>query len=285
MAGRENGPGRVLKAAGSRGGRKRGQAPNDGPKDVYRELLNEVDTSPSQADLEARPLKRRKVARSVRTESPPIPLKTEPASDVSARNSPSPEPEQRQEQAIYDDSAGTSSESDIDFEDVDLVKDEVLSDGAADADAKRDLSITLDPQKQTPSKTRAQNRLPSSRLEKQKRVNVHKVHLQCLLAHVYIRNTWCNDPGVQESLRPLLSKRIVAQLNRPSSVAQFERSRAFTDGLKNAGDIFRPAFRIIARGMSRSDWSSSSQTPRKVRILKPDIEDVALCSSLLYKLC
>lgn len=254
----------IPKNASSSRGRKSRQAGSDGSKDIYREMLDEVGTSSSQADLEARPLKRRKVARSVRTESPPALPEVEPPSDETAQNSQFPEPEQKQEQTIYEDSAGTSDESDVDFEDVDLVKDEVFPDTAVSADVKQDLSITLEPQKQTPSKTRAQNRLPSSRVEKQKRINVHKVHLQCLLAHVYIRNTWCNDSAIQKSLKPLLNKRIVAQLKKPASAAQSERSRAFTDGLKQAGDAFRPAFKINTRGMSRSDWSNAYQTPEKV---------------------
>lgn len=128
------------------------------------------------------------------------------SSDIAPEHSPEPpRSASKPQQVIYDDSPTSGDEeSDLEFEDVALdpnaaSEEQQLSTPTAADRATSDLNIAvkLEADKVIGSKRRAANRLPSSTVEKQKRIAVHKVHLCCLLAHVYVRNAWCNDGEVQ----------------------------------------------------------------------------------------
>lgn len=186
------------------------------------------------------------------------------------------------QQVTYDDSV-SSDESDFEFEDVDIDAERDSNQASAPPVAVNDLTLELDAPKVTPSKARNKRRLPSSRIEKGKRLDVHKLHLCCLLTHVYIRNAWCNDIAVQVRLckipveravrrsnhlqtvlRRLLNRRNLTYLNPDPSHSQFQRSRSFTEGLQQASDNFRIAYKITARGLRRPHWNGLQQGREKV---------------------
>ena len=91
-----------------------------------------------------------------------------------------------------------SSSDGSEFEDVDW--EEVAFEGDDDSDQNDDpLDLTL---KFTGKPSRAiheRKRKPITAAERVVRVNVHKMHLLCLIAHLRIRNVWCNDGQVQVS--------------------------------------------------------------------------------------
>lgn len=103
------------------------------------------------------------------------------------------------------------------------------------------------------------------REEKQSRLVTHKVHLTCLMAHLYIRNKWCSDPTIKRIYKSLLPKKIIKELHPdPKSVEKYAKSsadlilsRRLLDGLRHAmeywkSDIFRT---MTERGMKLVSWS------------------------------
>lgn len=193
--------GRATRATGARASRgrpaRRRESDDDEIPDVYREMLAEADSRASnQPETEDRPIKRRRVGerRPVLPESKPeeqaIPL---PEADETAG---------RQLQTAYDSAA--SDDSDMEWEEVEI--QQPSSDGpqaAAAAQGDEPLQITLDKPTDT-RKTLIARRKPVSAAEKKLRLDIHKVHILCLLSHVQRRNLWCNDDEVQVSSMELV---------------------------------------------------------------------------------
>lgn len=65
--------------------------------------------------------------------------------------------------------------------------------------------------------------------------------------------------GSKGALTPLLPNRTLSYLNPDEKHSQFQRSRSFIDGLRQASETFRERFKISSRGMSRSTWAESSE--------------------------
>lgn len=154
-------------------------------QDVWSDLLFEAAEDVTSGDIPERPLKKRKTALKTRSVSPVL-----PHPDLEP-------PQQRQQQVAYDDSP--SDESEAEFEDVDLqhghITDEAPS--AADKAASKDISIVIGKSEASPRKRNQSTRLVTSALEKKRRLEIHKLHLCCLLAHVCVRSSWCDDANVQ----------------------------------------------------------------------------------------
>lgn len=172
------------------------QAPND-ETSVYRELLAE-DAQSRAPDRESRPLKKRRTR-------PPTPedrrgVESHEEDGQRAKDEDGHEPLR---QVIYNDStsSGGDDESDAEFEDVDLgLHSDSSSIGKVEPDSgTQDLVIQLDIPRPSTSKGHKQRRLPSSKVEKEKRVQIHKLHICCSLVHLYVRNSWCNDTGLHVS--------------------------------------------------------------------------------------
>lgn len=221
--------------------------------DVYKGLISEA----AQPAEEVRPLKRRKTA-AVRAETPMRSMSVESAHSVT--------PIKKNQQTTFDDSDSAGG-SDVDWEDIDLQKEndgENPSDPVED-DPPGDISVVIGREPAKPTKTQLSRRLPSSAIDKKKRLDVHKIHVCCLLAHVYTRNAWCNDEAVQTRLRPLLGNRVESYLNPDPQMSQFQRSRSFMDGLQQASDLWSAAFKITMRGLRRPLWAASPEDLAVVR--------------------
>jgi len=171
---------------------------NEHPADYYNEMLDEeaVEVAASSADDGRAIKKRRTDGRSADTEE----KLTTPVKRVLNATS-TPQSTERAQQVVYDDFQ--TEESDFEFEDVDLQGAPEEPDGpvnepsAADRATDLNIAVTLEGDRTKGKKLRTNQRLSSSTVEKQKRIDIHKVHLCCLLAHVYTRNAWCNDEQIQ----------------------------------------------------------------------------------------
>ena len=170
---------------------------NEVPADYYNEMLSEATTpvATSSGD-EGRPLKKRKVATKA---DGPLKTPTKPAGSANT----TPQSLQRPAQVVYDDYR--TEDSDIEFEDVGFdnipLEDDDHGAQLTAADRATDLNIAV-PSKNLiePAKKRnTSQRLPSSLVEKQKRIDIHKIHICCILSHVYTRNAWCNNETIQVS--------------------------------------------------------------------------------------
>lgn len=166
-------------------------------QDVWSDLLAEAAQDEANNNVPDRPLKRRKTA-----------LKTQPVGssheDTTSDGAQNP-------QVIYDDSP--SEDSDVDWQDVSFQQEQGNTTdeepSTADIAATKDISVVIRKNETTPRKRLQTSRLPSSAIEKKKRLEVHKLHLCCLIAHSYVRSTWCCDPNVQ--VRPFFTHEGVRQ--------------------------------------------------------------------------
>ena len=244
--------------------------------DVYQDMLAEALPLPSE--VSERPLKRRRVGR---------------RDDVG----PSSSSRKLDEEQTWDD-----DEEDIDFEDVPgqdnsvLVDDESasppepqqttyrsdVSDSESeldwdtiDFDAKPqeephgDLELTLKTRPPPIRKTATLRRRVVTKEEKVLRLQIHKMHLLCLLAYVDKRNDWCSDEAVMASLRPLLTKKMIKFLNPSEDLSQFGRTDSLKRGLDDVAKMWRAKYSITARGMRRALWAEDEKDLQNVSLSTP----------------
>ncbi|KAI0450774.1 Rad4-domain-containing protein [Xylaria acuta] len=236
--------------------------------DIYRDMLVEVDVRlTSTSAPEQRPTKRKRPGQ--RRDEPIQTLKQSPekpsreeivdpeesADDVEFEDVALPSPTI---QTVYRDSDEEDEEEDeVTFEDVDFSAH--TSAIGAVQDTPQDLELDLSARAKTaPTKT-VDRRKPINREEKGRRIEIHKTHLLCLLAHVARRNRWCNDPQVQDSLRPLLTQKMVTQLNPPNHLTQFGRANSLKEGLSLVNNMFKLKFRVTERGVRRALWAETEE--------------------------
>lgn len=229
--------------------------------EVYREMLAEADARDGvpeqpQGDDTTRPLKRRRVGE--RAAAAPNGEAQEDAAPVPSEHDSSTA---RQVQTAYDldasDDVSDDESEDMEWEEVVIHQPGATSTQIADSDEP--LQITLDQSENKPRAT-TKRRKPVSGAEKRLRLDIHKVHVLCLLQHVYIRNLWCNDDETQRFLKKkILNRQMIGFLNPRETLTQFNRSTTFIDGLKQASEAFARQFKVTAPGMRRPHWVEDSQ--------------------------
>ena len=252
------GYGRSLSGRGTsrtRRTRRGDQLEEDEIPEVYREMLSEAEARETAHQLEngERPWKRRRVGE--RVSIPP-----RPAHQEESQSSPmSSGIGERQPQMAYN-SATSSDESDPEWEEVDIQHGSDMLQTAPSASGDDEtLQITLGQRDVSKKKALPKRRLVSA-AQRKLRLDVHKVHLLCLLGHVHLRNTYCNDGAVQASIKRILSKEIIALLNPPDDKDQFTRSTMFVDGLNQAGAIFNRKFTVTKPGLERPHWANDPRS-------------------------
>ena len=198
---------------------RRGKPPHSPPQDsaslgnldIYQKLLEETPRSSDLNQPEVRPLKRplkrRRIA-SISEESlqnserVPAPQSIADENHCSARGSSNDgyfSDSETQQQVIYT-SSESSDENDVEWEH--LLEDEAKDrDESSKKQEQKDEPISLELKEGKVSKPRKApaRRLPSTKIERQKRIDVHKVHICCLIAHTYVRSAWCNGKELQVS--------------------------------------------------------------------------------------
>lgn len=90
----------------------------------------------------------------------------------------------------------TDDDEDVDWEDVDLTA--VSESNRMEEGESRILEVTLNDPNQK-SKSQSEKRRVTA-VDRKIRLEAHKLHLLCLLAHVSRRNIWCNNSEVQVNL-------------------------------------------------------------------------------------
>ena len=260
---------------------------------LYRDMLSEVagaSSSPTQTDEEGRSVKKRRVrGRVVQSGEKGKNGKHEEEADMTresgqgaspgaASASTVPDVEEidglgRRQQTAYKDDEDSSEDDededeDMDWEEVDL-KQDVQSSHQREVDDQGDekpLDIRLDDDESS-RRARARappRRKPATALEKKMRLEVHRMHLLCLLGHLYIRNHWCNDEEVQNNLKPILNKRVRACFHEPETSSQYQRSHAFLTGLEQASQAWRVHWETTKRGMKRPFWADEGREVEEV---------------------
>ncbi|KAL8669182.1 MAG: hypothetical protein Q9168_006217 [Polycauliona sp. 1 TL-2023] len=259
-------------------------------------MLEEANSSPTQTSDEGRTIKRRRVQGRIvaqkdaysplnRASPEAKPLSAASYADRSSEHSAAKpglaHPLQQEQTAYKDDS---SEESDFAWEEVGLPHEEPhFHEDDQEEQEEAPLDLVLDVNGDEDSRaTAAARKKPLTALERKLRLEVHKVHLLCLLSHVHLRNHWCNDQNIHKALYRRLPKKIVSLLNPDEQYSQFRQDESFKEGLKKACDYFRGAFTVTARGMSRSHWAEDldadpPQPPSDLDLLmeKSDLLDCA----------
>ncbi|KAL1388474.1 nucleotide excision repair complex XPC-HR23B, subunit XPC/DPB11 [Phyllosticta capitalensis] len=244
------------KAAGAARGRGRVStratrqkaATKDEIPSVYMDMLSGEGSS--HDDEGTRPLKKRKIAESKNEEAAPVSQTDE---DVAG---PESEP-QPQLQTVIDDS---ESDSDgMDWEDVDIGDNaDYLLKAPDQQEQTETLEINVgDSSSAQPTLARARRKALTA-AEKRSRVQLHKMHLLCLLFNSHIRNAWCNDEKVQASLKRFLNAKLKSFFSPDPNQSQFTAATAFTNGLGLAVETWKK-FKLTSVGMRRAKWARDSK--------------------------
>lgn len=155
-------------------------------------MLDEAEArDPEQFNMD-RPTKRRRVG-----DTKAIPVNTPPLIQPSNADYATPDQKDtKQVQTVYD--STTEDESGVEWEDVDIPQpaQEPPSASAVLQGGDETLQIIFNKEPE-PQKKTAPRRKPVTATEKKLRLEIHKTHLLCLLAHVNLRNRWCNDHETQ----------------------------------------------------------------------------------------
>ncbi|KAK5110000.1 hypothetical protein LTR62_006367 [Meristemomyces frigidus] len=222
---------------------------NNATPTVFQDLLAEVtETDPDQ--FEDRPLKRRKVA------TPTKPTAT--LDKLSGKQAVPPDvanPGNNAHLQTIDASDDDDDESDFGFEDVDLGQSTAQDLPATEDEGIADLSISLGTSS-TPRTQAKVKRRGASYADKAHRLLVHKSHVLCLLGHCIYANSWCNDETAHDNLKSVLSPKTKLYLRANFRESQFDRNRMFVEGLQQAVEAFKGAYRVTASGIHRASWLS-----------------------------
>lgn len=257
---------------------------------VFREMLREEQASQAAGtDDDERPLKKRKTAPSQTSLSPgsqPLPINTPnkrtrtsspiPSSAHTRSSEPSKDPSRdrtllrdtyrpqrevvapnnaRILQTVID--SDESDDSDEEWEDA-LIDGEDTDDedGGEVLPKIGDISITIGGNKNEQKETRKQvRRRAITSVDKKKRLDIHKMHVLCLLYHVYRRNVWCNDLRVQTTLRKLVPPKTLANLVPNPDLTQYSASKRFIDAMNELKILWSRRFKLTAQGMSKPKWA------------------------------
>lgn len=183
----------------------KGKAPAEyGVPDVYREMLADaVSSSPTQRSEDGRAVKRRRVGGRIVTQANGD--TTYYQSDKSSKRPNDSdldellEDVQPAQQQIVQSDSEDSADSDMNWEEVDMGEQIDRQGTPEPGEAKSgDLNLVLhdeDNEHRSSGREKAK-RKPITAEEKMLRLEIHKMHLCSLLAHVYLRNHWCNDERI-----------------------------------------------------------------------------------------
>jgi len=275
-------------------GKGKASAAQNAVPGVYREMLAEA--LPEQADITERPLKKRRTGqRPARTQVatsskyveadqnddedeedmqfedvPGLARTGDSETDSSFEEDKGPP---KRQQTAYRDSEDESEQSDMDWEAVELESKTPIEGPSGDLE----LNLTMRPAPQ--HRTTTPRKRVVTKEERALRLQTHKIHVLCLLSYVDRRNDWCNDSGIQASLKPLLSKKMLTYLRPKSDLSQFGRTESLKRGLEDVARMWRTKFSITARGMRRSLWAENER----------DLQNVGrfliMCLSQLILMC
>jgi len=246
---------------------------DDAIPEVFRDML--VESGPAtryDGSREDRPLKRRKVG----LDGSPLALrKAMPAledtpEDFGRGNSPDSlfsADEETIEQIFEEDEP--SEESEEDWEEVDLDVDPTVQEPAETTkqnDSKAVLTIVPSAGTSVTRTPRRSSRRPLTTAEKQQRLDIHKINLLCLLSHLSYRNHLCNDSQAQSILKRMVPSKVIKQLHVEPRYSQLQRTKAFTESLRQIVELWYQKFKITAVGLRKARWAASLDTLRDYKL-------------------
>ncbi|KAJ8108652.1 hypothetical protein OPT61_g8026 [Boeremia exigua] len=248
----------------------------DGLPDAVREMLHEDRVAKRSADdQDDKPLKKRRTAHAQKSSSPapqpqvvqrgskPEPATVRPVKPTPPKLPPSllpyePPPRNAQPSRVLQ----TVEDSDESEDDSDMEWEDALGD-AGDSEegepnatpAIGDVSITIGGNKSEEVSTKKKvRRRAITAVDRKIRLDIHKMHVLCLLYHVHRRNAWCNDARVQSALRKLVEPKTLMNLVPNPDLTQYSASKRFVDALNDLKTMWAKRFKATAQGMSKPKW-------------------------------
>ncbi|CBY01750.1 hypothetical protein IAQ61_010017 [Plenodomus lingam] len=254
--------------------------------DIFQDMLHEAHVA--EADEDDRPRKKRRTALSRKSQSPvakagpvqtPIrdPVPPSPSRPVITAATPSQsrtaaEPIAESEgptnvrmRQTIEDSDESDEDSDMEWENAleDVDDSDDAGEGKEAASKIGDINIAIGGKKAADTTVqRKVRRRAITSVDKKRRLDIHKMHIMCLLYHVHRRNTWCNDRRVQSTLRKIVSPSILADLVPNPDLTQYSASRRFVDGMNELKLLWTKRFKITARGMYKPRWADAEADVR-----------------------
>lgn len=165
-----------------------------------------------------------------------------PAATPASTRKTSAQAQESESEYDDDDDDEFEDDDDIEWETVDL---STLDKPKPPPTPSEPLILTL-----TYSKPKSSVKRGPTPAERKIRLEIHKLHLLCLISHLHLRSTFCNDLKSQSLLLPILEKRIIAELNDTS----FQQSKIFKQGLSNAAAAFKRRYKISKPGARKALW-------------------------------
>lgn len=241
---------------------------------MYRQMLTDAEVRPN-APVESpeRPAKRRKPGEKAKPAHPPAAVQQssraiesdEEEEDIEFEDVGLPIPtiqtimrDTDEEQDDDDD----DDDDELEFENIDFSMAE-LNASQVDSEPK-EIQLDLTARANAMPRRAVDRRKPINKVEKDRRVEIHKTHLLCLLSHVARRNRWCNDDQVQRSMKKLLTNKMITYLNPGSNLSQFGQTNSLKEGLKQLEAKFKTEYTITERGMRRALWADSEEHLKNV---------------------
>ncbi|OTB09543.1 hypothetical protein M426DRAFT_316093 [Hypoxylon sp. CI-4A] len=244
--------------------------------DIYREMLIEADVKPNATSSERPPKRRRPGEKKQESPKKPDPPK------VTSKNEDVDEEEDVQFEDVPLPAATIQTVyRDSDEEDDDFSFPPSISEPTEDTN--KDLELDLSARATSSPRKNVDRRKPISKDEKDRRIEIHKTHLLCLLAHAARRNRWCNDDAVQGTLRTLLTKKMINYLNPGTHLTQFGRANSLKEGLQEVGTKYKTKYQITERGLRRALWAEKEADLQNYKLPddaespmeKPDFREAA----------
>ena len=194
---------------GSKAGKRRLPKSSDSPRVgsnaipvIYQEMLvDAVSSSPSRFNEEGNAIKRRRIGGRVvlRDDGATSGQETDHSAilgEDTDTDKPVLDRAFPKRQTAYNDS-DNSQDSDMDWEEVDLVNDRVDDNAEESAGDVKSMDLVITAAGAGTAKQHKARRKGSSAVNRKMRLEIHKAHLLCLLAHVHLRNHWCEDSELQ----------------------------------------------------------------------------------------
>ena len=260
--------------------------------DVVREMLHEERVAKRLGEHEDnKPLKKRKTEQTQMTSSSASHSQTtesvtkpEVATTHTPKSTSQPTPRLPHTLLPYEPELGhnasshqpsrilqTIEDSEESEDDSDMEWEDALGDGGDsedNGDAKvgpeiGDVSITIGGKKseEVSTKKKVRRRAITS-VDRKKRLDIHKMHVLCLLYHIHRRNAWCNDARVQSALCKLVEPKILTNLVPNPDLTQYSASKRFIDALNDLKIMWSKRFKVTAQGMSKPKWAESGAEVR-----------------------
>ncbi|EMR08224.1 hypothetical protein PNEG_03393 [Pneumocystis murina B123] len=98
------------------------------------------------------------------------------------------------------------------------------------------------------------------------RLEIHKLHLLCLISHASLRNYFCRDKRLHAKLKTILPYEIRELFHPNVKISQYRKSKMFMIALRAIVNIWKKKFKKNKYGLSKSLWKSPEQ------INKPQIK-------------